>query len=141
MSALMACSLVLSPMGEAFREVKSRVGPIVPVGARPLRRHPARPAEPGTLPEPDREKLSGGNGELDVPVELLAEIEINRIGQLLRQFADRQEALIVSEALDEDPQPELVLDRIHRAAEEGILPQAALAGAKAGAFALVEGQP
>ena len=59
----------------------------------PVRRHPARPAEMAGLAKPNRLHVSDRQRKLDIPFELLAEMEEHRIGQWLAAVAVRQEAL------------------------------------------------
>ena len=71
--------------------MKARVGATGLVGLRPVRRHPAGPAELRAAAEPHRRDLAGGNGELQIPIVFVADIEEDRVGDLAGERRAGQE--------------------------------------------------
>src|SRR5262249_20964105 len=115
------CTLVPHALGR----MEPRIAPVWR-GVGPVWRHPAGPAELTDGAEPPRPDRSGPDRELDVPLELVAVVGEDEIGQRLAQVAGRQEADVLRQARDVDPDADLVLDAEDAAAEQHVLAQRAL---------------
>src|SRR5690242_12277286 len=96
---------------QALPKLKAGVAAIF-FGGGPVRGDPGGPSKPSALPQSDGDDLSCWNRELDLPLQFVADVEENGVCQRLRQVArfGRQELLVLDKILDEDPNPDLVLD-------------------------------
>ena len=115
---------------------RRRPGRGIPVG-----RHPARPAEIAGLAEPHGLDLADRQRQLDIPFELLAEMEEDRVRQRFATVAIGQEAAELLHVARDDADAELVLDAVDAGPEQGVAAERAMAAAEPRAIGRVEHQP
>jgi len=94
-------------MPHVFVSMKPCIVPVC-VDGRPIRRHPACPAELTEPPEPDGLDRAHGNGQFSIPIELLAIVEEYKIDQRLAQVAGWQEAHVLCESFSEYANPDFI---------------------------------
>src|SRR5579872_5222100 len=126
---------------QAAHDMKPRIGADRAIRVRPIRRRPSGPAEPRALAEPHRLDLAGGNGELHVPIEFVAELQKDRVGDSPGEIAVGKETQVLIEILDEDADAELVRDAEDRGADKEIAAERALRHAEPRALGPVQRQP
>src|SRR3954451_4169579 len=120
--------------------MQSSVGEIV-LRVAEVRREPTRPSETTALAERNRRREIGRQGDFELPVEIVADIEEHDIDEPFAGAAIRQETFVAAHVFDENPQAELVLHAERRFADEAVLAKPAVARAHEGALGRIEFEP
>src|SRR4051812_29659943 len=79
-----------TPLFEDFRRMKARVAPVGAIRFGPVGRDPAGPAKLPKSREPYRLNRTRRDSELDLPLELVADVKKNDIGDRLAMLSGWQ---------------------------------------------------
>src|SRR5262245_3421009 len=121
--------------------MKASIAAVWVLQAHPFGRHPGRPAELAEAAQLCRLDVARRQRQLDLPVELVADVEEHRIDQRLAAVAGGQEAHVICKIAGVDADADLVLHAEHGGADQYVDAERAVAGADPAAFALLDGEP
>src|SRR5688500_1731467 len=100
--------------------MEPRVAALRLVGVRPVRRHPAGPAETPGAAELRRLRRPCGERQLHIPIELVADEEEYGIREPLALLSGGEEALVFGKILHMDADADLVLHAEDTAADQSV---------------------
>src|SRR5262245_8739068 len=121
-----------------IRRVEAAIAAVWSVQPHPFGGHPARPAELAEAADLDGRDLARRQCQFHLPIELVADIEEDRIDQRLATVAGGQEAHVFLQARGVDADADLVLDAVDRRAHHYVAAKAAVVRTQQAAVALLD---
>src|SRR3954464_15784072 len=115
-------SSVLTSLLHDLCRMKASIAAVTLFGVGPIWRHPTRVAELTELPKPGRHNFAEWQRKFHLVLELVANIEVNQIGQRLATAPAREKLHILLQGRRVYANAELVLYAEHARADEQVDP-------------------